>query len=472
MDAEDVTPDSPERGTRLPPPSAGAARPGPPPAAPLPPPSAETVRPGAAPAERALPMPDPAAVRPGAAPLAPPSADAVRLGPPPTAAPLPAAAPPAVATTPTASPAATPYLPPTGYSPPPVRPRRRTGLILGLAGGAAALLVLVIVVVGVVGAQVGAQNDRRDALAGYTAAQTRFTAVLELAETNVAEADEVLALAGNPLIPAAEFTSVEQSRSTAASLITQASTALPADVEQLDAEGLRRVTTDLQQLSSGLDATGLPAALDALLVATEAGAGSVESTNFDAENAPRIAFRDARDGLAAASGDQVGESLAAYLDAAAAVAASHGEELAEKAGPLFDARMAVQEFARSLSGGVLLQFDWAPTVNGYGLGGSYGGTSYWTTDDGGQATVTLSDSVASLWPSAGVQALVVHEVGHAVLARQDCYALFFDSDLYAGEEESWATAWAIGLGYTADGSGESIYGRPSDALIALSQQCR
>ncbi len=32
--------------------------------------------------------------------------------------------------------------------------------------------------------------------------------------------------------------------------------------------------------------------------------------------------------------------------------------------------------------------------------------------------------------------------------------------------------WAIGMGYTADGSGESIYGRPPDALIQLSTQCR
>jgi len=134
--------------------------------------------------------------------------------------------------------------------------------------------------------------------------------------------------------------------------------------------------------------------------------------------------------------------------------------------------MAVQEFARTMAGGVLVQFDWAPTVNGYGLNGSYGGTSYWNTADGGQATITLSDSVALQWPGAGVQALVVHEVGHAILSRADCYPLFFESDLYAGDEEPWATAWAIGQGYTADGSGESIYGRPSDALIALSQQCR
>jgi len=132
----------------------------------------------------------------------------------------------------------------------------------------------------------------------------------------------------------------------------------------------------------------------------------------------------------------------------------------------------VQDFARSLSGGVLLEFDWAPVVNGYGTGGSYGGTSYWTTADGGQATITLTDSVAAQWPGDGVQALVVHEVGHAILARRDCNELFFESDLYPGEEESWATAWAIGLGYTADGSGESVYGRPSDALIALSAACR
>jgi hypothetical protein len=36
----------------------------------------------------------------------------------------------------------------------------------------------------------------------------------------------------------------------------------------------------------------------------------------------------------------------------------------------------------------------------------------------------------------------------------------------------FATAWAIGMGYDRNGSGESIYGRPSDELIELSKQCR
>jgi len=119
---------------------------------------------------------------------------------------------------------------------------------------------------------------------------------------------------------------------------------------------------------------------------------------------------------------------------------------------------------------VLLDFDWAVTVNGYGTGGSYGGTSYWWSDRGGYATITLSDSVASMWPGAGVQSLVAHEVGHAILSK--CTDLFFGTEYEAAGEEPWATAWAIGMGYTADGSGESIYGRPPDALIQIAAQCR
>jgi hypothetical protein len=154
------------------------------------------------------------------------------------------------------------------------------------------------------------------------------------------------------------------------------------------------------------------------------------------------------------------------------VQASHAEEIAEKAGPLLDRRLAVQAFARALAGGVILEFDWATTVNGQGTGGSYGGTSYWFSADGGYATVTLSDSVATMWPGAGVQAPAVHEVGHAILARTDCNTLFFDSEFTEGGEEPWATAWAIGQGHTADGNGESIYGRPPDALIDMSTECR
>jgi hypothetical protein len=335
----------------------------------------------------------------------------------------------------------------------------------------AAVLIAVAVVGGILIAQAVARGE---ALAQNSAAEDDLREVLEAAETTRAEAGEVLALAADPLLPVDAVGAVTESHELLDATVGEADSALAVDVEALGTEEIHGNATDLRSIATQAAAehADVDEALTELLDALATAAPTVESTNFDGNNAPRIAFRDAVESLAVAPPDQVGESVGAYVDAAHTLEASHAAELAEKAGTLVDARMAVQEFARSLSGGVMLEFDWAVTVNGYGTGGSYGGTSYWRTADGGQATVTLSDSVAARWPGAGVQALVVHEVGHAILAREDCNVLFFESDLYPGEEESWATAWAIGRGHTADGSGESVYGRPSDALIALSQECR
>lgn len=156
--------------------------------------------------------------------------------------------------------------------------------------------------------------------------------------------------------------------------------------------------------------------------------------------------------------------------AAATVAASAAGELAEKAGPLFEKRLEVEAYARSIAGGVLLDFDWAPIVNGRGWNGSAGGTATWNsgTGLGGFSTITLSDSVAEYWPSEVMQALVTHEVGHSITAK--CYAMFDYQDREANE--AWATAWAISLGHTADGNGVSIYGYPSQELIELAATCR
>lgn len=341
------------------------------------------------------------------------------------------------------------------------------------------VIVLAVVAILIAGAVVGGilisqAVARQNALTAHRAADAHLREVLADAALAAGEGDEVLALAGDPLLPADPLAAVVAQREVVSAAETDAGDALAIDVEPLGTEEVHDLANDLRTLATALaaDDDELSDALDALVDALAANAPTVEAAGFDANNAPHIAYRLAAADLDVAVDDRIGEAVGTYLDAAHALEASHAAELAEKAGPLFDARMAVQAFARSLSGGVLLEFDWAPTVNGYGFGGTYGGTSYWKTADGGQATVTLSDSVASMWPGAGVQALVVHEVGHAILARHDCNVLFFESDLYPGEEESWATAWAIGMGYTADGSGESVYGRPPDALIALSQQCR
>ena len=157
-----------------------------------------------------------------------------------------------------------------------------------------------------------------------------------------------------------------------------------------------------------------------------------------------------------------------YVAAAAAAQASHAAEEAEKAGPLYDRRIAVEAFARSIAGGVLLDFDWAPEVIGYGLGGSYAGTATWNAYDGGFSSISLTNSVAELWPDEGVTALVVHEVGHAIVSK--CSDLILP--LTPEDNEAWATAWAIGMGYTSTSNGEALYGRPPDELIEKSKACR
>jgi hypothetical protein len=346
----------------------------------------------------------------------------------------------------------------------------RRPLLVGLIAGA-----LVVVILAVVGALVaGSLIDRNDAIAEHRVAAGALAEAVEASEIAVAGADEVLAVATDPLLDAEAVDALSSTRDAAVAALAEADDLLGTATESLETESLRGLIVDLRILTDDVrgDDERVLGSIEGVVGLAAMAGPTVDAENFDAENQPRIAFRSALADLDLADDQGAAEYLIDYLDAAHELEGSHAEELAEKAGPLLDRRLAVQEFARSFSGGVLIDFDWAPTVNGYGTGGSYGGTSYWVSADGGYATITLSDSVATLWPGAGVQSLVIHEVGHAILARTDCNVLFFDSEYVAGGEEPWATAWAIGQGYTADGNGESVYGRPPEPLIAMSTQCR
>jgi hypothetical protein len=343
-------------------------------------------------------------------------------------------------------------------------PRRL--LIAAIAGGLSLVLLIVAVFITI------SIVERQNAVADHGVAARELADAVGASEAAVAEADELLSVATDPLLPVDQVAAMTSERDAAAAALADAEQVLDVDPEPLDTREIREQSVALRSITLDVqdDDDLVFAALADLVSATRAAAPSIEAANFDAENTPHLAFRGAVAELGDASDDRIADTLLGYLGAAHALEASHAEEIAEKAGPLLERRLAVQAFARSISGGVLLDFDWAVTVNGYGTQGSYGGTSYWYAADGGYATITLSDSVATSWPGAGVQSLVAHEVGHAILSK--CTDLFFESDFYAGEEESWATAWAIGMGYTADGNGESIYGRPADGLIALSTQCR
>lgn len=344
-------------------------------------------------------------------------------------------------------------------------------LLIGLIAGPP------VVILGVVGALVAASIiDRNDAIAEHRVAAGALAKAAAASEIAVSEADDVLTVATDPLLDAGAVAALSSERDAAETRLDAVEDLLDTDLDSLDTEAVRDLTRDLRPLIDEVrgDDERVFTAIDGVVGLAAAAGHDVDAENFDAENQPRIAYRYALADLdlGLVENELAADYLTDYLEAAHALEASHAEEIAEKAGPLRDRRLTVQEFARSFSRGVLLDFDWAATVNGYGAGGSYGGTSYWFAADGGYATITLSDSVATLWPRPGVQSLVIHEVGHAMLARSDCNALFFDSEFAAAGEEPWATAWAIGQGYTADGNGESVYGRPPDALITTASECR
>jgi len=209
----------------------------------------------------------------------------------------------------------------------------------------------------------------------------------------------------------------------------------------------------------------------ALLASLPAAADQMTAANGSATNEARFALADTVDGIPLDGWDAFTAQMVVtdYVAAVHALQESQAAEEAEKAGDLYDERVAVEAFARSIAGGVPLDFDWAPVVNGYGAEpGSYGGTAYWRTGRGGYATITLSDGVAADWGEPSPLAVVVHEVGHSIGAR--CSDL--QAQLVGEDYEAWATAWTIGMGYTADGNGESPYSRPSDEIIAGTTQCR
>ncbi len=159
-----------------------------------------------------------------------------------------------------------------------------------------------------------------------------------------------------------------------------------------------------------------------------------------------------------------------YVDAVRAMEAAHAAELATFAGPLYDSRLDALAFANSISGGVILEFEWVPEL--FGFGSFNGGVAAQATLEGTapdfHSSIDLTDSIAELWPSLRSQSIIAHEVGHAITLK--CADIFNASA--GGDYEAFATAWAIGMGYTDAANGTAAYGRPSDDLIAATMACR
>ncbi|MBX3093812.1 MAG: hypothetical protein KF680_04620 [Cryobacterium sp.] len=154
-----------------------------------------------------------------------------------------------------------------------------------------------------------------------------------------------------------------------------------------------------------------------------------------------------------------------------AFAASHAEKEAAKAGPLAARRTEIEDFARSIAGGVRIDFTWQDIVIGHGQGRSAAGTATWDTADSGYSSVTLTNSIARYWTEwAGYRSLVAHEIGHSITSK--CYEAFKDGP-FGNDNERWATAWAIGMGYTvAAANGSDLYGAPTAEQINATMSCR
>jgi hypothetical protein len=157
------------------------------------------------------------------------------------------------------------------------------------------------------------------------------------------------------------------------------------------------------------------------------------------------------------------------VDAVGTLRASQADVEAARA--QYPRRAGIEDFARSISRGVTLDFEWAYEVAGVPSDGWYAGTAEFWPEDGGWGHITRTYSIDDNWDDRNAEAVVVHEVGHTQAIRPACAPIFEGAE-FQRDHEMWATAWAIGMGYDLPGAGIEAYGRPTDAQIAAAAQCR
>lgn len=371
------------------------------------------------------------------------------------------------------------------------RRKKHTGAILGSLGAAAAVAAVIVVQVL---ANVG-YDDAEDAYESSTATaatlRSELSGELDVLRSTTESAAMIIESDSGLLLDAASketlTAATAEGEATASDADELVGVTLPStgkkpfwfwqlfgETQQLDgyradaeehAADLRAGTEELSAEASELTDAGVAA-----LTTAAAAAAPFEAAHISARNLDVIALRDSAEEAAAATTlDAYAVDVFASLNAAATqVIASEQAELAEKAGPLQGPRLEIEAFARSLAPGVLLEFDWAPLVNGFGYDGGMGGYATWWYGDPGYATIELSNSVAEQWPAARSQALVAHEVGHAISVK--C-ADMYDSSTQ-DSIENWATAWAISMGFTDDANGVWAYGYPPQSYIDAAAACR
>lgn len=402
--------------------------------------------------------------------------------------------PPAIDATP--APWAPVQAPDAGAPVPRPRLKPRAGVVIAWCAGALALVVLAIVVAFV---HVSANEtfDAAHARLGIAAeeeadAHHSLTAAASAAERSLLSGELIVAAATDELVHPETRAAVDEALATTSARVDDAQDVLEDEVDDADA---RKPfwTWELFAEASALDersGAAIASAGDfadaertledghdtlvetaiALFASTEAAADALEAANVSARSAAVLDFRDAADRVAkqAGVGSDAAVAFSLYASSAEALKVSAHAELAEKAGPLYATRLEIEAYARSIAGGVVLDFDWAPIVAGTGGSRGIGGTATWDSARGGSSTITLSHSVAEWWPNADSRALVAHEVGHAITSK--CHDMFDSQNADANEE--WATAWAISMGHTAEGNGVQAYGYPSQEMIDLAATCR
>ena len=320
----------------------------------------------------------------------------------------------------------------------------------------------------------------------------RLRARLEIRAESVVVADALLAATGDDLVDVAARARLSAAEAASAAAIRAAHwqldepVGLPSTEKPFWTWELWDAAAELETGTSGLvdridrlaesaaavDATGtaLQDGVTALYASVAPAAAALEAANASALPGAVLDFRDAAAVAAAAHTLDSGavQAFEEYSAKAGALKESAAAELADKAGPLLATRLEIEAFARSIAGGVLLDFDWASVVNGRSGPEWMSGNASWDESRGGFSTITLSNTVAENWPDPNARALVVHEVGHAITAK--CGDMFNSYD--AAASEAWATAWAISRGETAEGNGVQAYGYPPQELIDVAATCR
>ncbi|SDG76526.1 hypothetical protein [Microbacterium pygmaeum] len=373
-------------------------------------------------------------------------------------------------------------------------PRRRRWVL------ASCLTIAVLVVAAIVAFTLVSANRAFDGAAADLSAADESAADADASlraaadeTTDAAErAGQILALATDDLVDAGTRTSFAEATTAALAATAEADALLgePLETEPLgkqllpwdllaEADAMREDASALEERKADADATRrsvaeseqtMTTAAEAMFASAGPAAAALEAMNVSAVSLVVLDFRDASEAVAGQQGLGSGALTAftAYAAAGGNLKQSQQSELAEKAGPLLTTRLEIEEYARSIAGGVVLDFDWAPLVNGLGGDRGLSGMATWNTARGGFSTITLSDSIAETWPSPDSRAIVTHEVGHSITSK--CSALFDSTSGPANEE--WATAWAISMGQTAEGNGVQAYGYPSQSMIDAASGCR